>query len=72
MLQDSLTEEERAEQLELMTAVPGLKQRIAGKSLPMEKYAIRKAERFLKQGGRLTLPGLELIYLWNGFKIVGG
>merc|ERR1711874_486190 len=59
------------EQMELMSAVPGLKQRIAGKSLPMEKFAIRKADRFLKQGGRLTLPGLELVYLWNGFKIIG-
>ena len=54
-----------------MAAVPGLKQRIAGKSLPMEKFAIRKAERWTKQGGRLTLPGLELVYLWNGFTILG-
>ena len=23
------------------------------------------------QGGRLTLPGLELVYLWNGFSIMG-
>jgi hypothetical protein len=44
-----------------------LKQRIAGKSLPMEKFAIRKSERFLDQG-RLLLPALELIYVWNGFR----
>ena len=37
----------------------------------MEKFAIRKAERWTKQGGRLTLPGLELVYLWNGFTILG-
>lgn len=71
MLQGDLTGAELADQRELMAAVPGLKQRIAGKSLPMEKFAIRKAERWTKQGGRLTLPGLELVYLWNGFTILG-
>ena len=29
-----------------MDSVPSLKQRIAGKSVPMEKYAIKKAEKF--------------------------
>ena len=37
----------------------------------MEKFAIRKADRFLIQGNFLVLPGLELIYVWNGFKILG-
>ena len=37
----------------------------------MEKFAIRKAERWLKQEGRLTVPGLELVYLWNGFVVLG-
>ena len=41
-----------ADQAELMGAVPRLKQRIAGKSLPMEKYACRKAERWHSQDGR--------------------
>lgn len=71
MLDTELTDQERKEQLELMESVPKLKQKIAGKSLPMEKFAIRKAERFGKQNGRLVLPALELIYLWNGFKIIG-
>jgi len=71
MLQAQLTPAELADQEKLMAAVPGLKQRIAGKSLPMEKFAIRKADRWCKQGGRLTLPGLELVYLWNGFTILG-
>jgi len=71
MLQAELTVAEVTDQEQLMAAVPGLKQRIAGKSLPMEKFAIRKAERWTKQGGRLTLPGLELVYLWNGFTILG-
>ena len=54
-----------------MRAVPSWKQRIAGKSLPMEKFAVAKADRFLAQGNYLVLPALELIYVWNGFKILG-
>ena len=52
MLQSELTPEEVADQAELFASVPKLKQRIAGKSLPMEKYACRKAERWHSQGGR--------------------
>ena len=67
----SLSSAEQQELQQLIADIPGLKQRIAGKSLPMEKFAIRKAERWSAQGGRLTLPGLELVYLWNGFSIMG-
>ena len=45
--------------------VPRLKQRIAGKSLPIEKFAVFKAKRFMEQNGYLTLPalvGLEPIH----------
>ena len=51
--------------------MPKWKQRIAGKSIPMEKFAIAKSKLFLEQGHRLTLPSLELIYMWNGFRILG-
>ena len=52
-------------------AIPSLKQRICGKSLPQEKFAITKVDRLSRQGGRLALPGLELVYVWNGFNIIG-
>lgn len=71
MLQKELTPDQRQEQIELMKSLPTWKQRIAGKSLPMEKFAVRKSERFLDQGNRLTLPSLELIYVWNGFRTLG-
>ena len=37
----------------------------------MEKFAVRKAERYLDQENHLVLPALELIYVWNGFAILG-
>ena len=51
--------------------VPKWKQRIAGKSIPMEKFAIAKSKLFLDQGNCLILPSLELVYMWNGFRIIG-
>jgi hypothetical protein len=53
-----------------MQEVPIYKQRIAGKSLPMEKFACRRSERFLV-AGTLILPAIELMFLWNLFKILG-
>jgi len=51
--------------------IPSWKQRIAGKSIPMEKFAVKKCEQFFAQGKKLVLPAIELVYLWNGFKILG-
>ncbi|GAB1288604.1 Tetratricopeptide repeat protein 39B [Apodemus speciosus] len=58
----------------LFRQVDGLKQRIAGKSLPTEKFAVRKARRYSPPSGvpgKLVLPALEMMYVWNGFSIVG-
>lgn len=54
----------------LMHEVPQYKQRIAGKSLPMEKFACKRAERFFLTG-YLVIPAIELMFLWNLFKITG-
>lgn len=51
--------------------VPKYKQRIAGKSLPMEKFAVKKAQRFFNQNNRLFMPAIELLYLWNLFNVFG-
>ncbi|KAJ7106703.1 hypothetical protein C8R44DRAFT_805709 [Mycena epipterygia] len=49
----------------LMERVPSLRQKIAGKSIPLEKFVARKARKFLAQDGRLALPALEISYVFN-------
>ncbi|KAI0691583.1 hypothetical protein C8Q76DRAFT_862098 [Earliella scabrosa] len=51
---------------ELMDKVPALRQRIAGKSIPLEKFVARKARKYRQQGGRLALPALEFAYFFLG------
>lgn len=54
----------------MLRDVPRYKQRIAGKSLPMEKFAVKKSERYFNQKKDLILPAIELMFLWNIFKIL--
>ncbi|XP_072512182.1 tetratricopeptide repeat protein 39B isoform X3 [Notamacropus eugenii] len=57
----------------LFRQVEGLKQRIAGKSIPTEKFAVRKSRRYSSASYpvKLILPALEMMYIWNGFTVVG-
>ncbi|XP_061921485.1 tetratricopeptide repeat protein 39B isoform X1 [Entelurus aequoreus] len=58
--------------VELFRQVEGLKQRLAGKSIPTEKFAVRKSRRYKAATPvPLVLPALEMMYVWNGFAIVG-
>lgn len=68
---DDQTEETKTHLHYLFSEVPRLKQRIAGKSIPIEKFAVFKAKRVIEQDCPLVLPALELIYVWNGFSILG-
>uniref|UniRef100_A0A8D0CK19 Tetratricopeptide repeat protein 39B n=1 Tax=Scleropages formosus TaxID=113540 RepID=A0A8D0CK19_SCLFO len=46
--------------------------RMAGKSIPTEKFAARKARRYCSPTPvKLVIPALEMMYVWNGFTIVG-
>lgn len=55
--------------LNIISDAPMYKQRIAGKSLPMEKFVIRRCKRYVAQGNRLLLPAIEMMYLWNMFRV---
>lgn len=37
----------------------------------MEKFCIKKSERYWAQDKKLVLPVFELLYVWNMFKILG-
>ncbi|CAE6377071.1 unnamed protein product [Rhizoctonia solani] len=58
----NLSPEEQKEVDSLMSEVPTLRQRIAGKSIPLEKYVARKAERYITEK-RLVAPAIELAYM---------
>nr|XP_048687882.1 tetratricopeptide repeat protein 39A-like isoform X2 [Caretta caretta] len=59
-------------EVQLFRQVSSFKQKIAGKSPPTEKFAIRKARRY--KGSRpvpVPVPALEMMYMWNGFTVLG-
>uniref|UniRef100_A0A8C7YU11 Zgc:158403 n=1 Tax=Oryzias sinensis TaxID=183150 RepID=A0A8C7YU11_9TELE len=59
------------DEVQLFRIVPTLKQKIAGKSPPTEKFAIRKARRYkAPQPIKLPVPVLEMMYMWNGFSMI--
>uniref|UniRef100_A0A671XXV0 Zgc:158403 n=1 Tax=Sparus aurata TaxID=8175 RepID=A0A671XXV0_SPAAU len=59
------------DEVELFRKVPTFKQKIAGKSPPTEKFAIRKARRYKAPSPiKLPVPVLEMMYMWNGFSMI--
>ncbi|KAL4640460.1 tetratricopeptide repeat protein 39B-like [Arapaima gigas] len=57
---------------ELFRQVNSLRLRMAGKSIPTEKFAARKARRYCSPSPvKLVIPALEMMYVWNGFIVVG-
>ncbi|XP_077777296.1 tetratricopeptide repeat protein 39A-like isoform X4 [Podarcis muralis] len=60
------------DEVELFRQVSSFKQKIAGKSPPTEKFAIRKARRYkASEHVPLPVPALEMMYMWNGFTVLG-
>ncbi|KAM4706396.1 tetratricopeptide repeat protein 39B isoform 2-T2 [Discoglossus pictus] len=72
MLPDDVVKTTGEDVVALFRQVEGLKQRIAGKSIPTEKFTVRKSRRYNSSNPvKLVLPALEMMYVWNGFTIVG-
>ncbi|KAM0755093.1 hypothetical protein T439DRAFT_309959 [Meredithblackwellia eburnea MCA 4105] len=65
MLYEQGNSKDRNQVNTMMKNVPDLMQRIAGKSIPLEKFVARRARKFVDQGNRLCLPGVELAYVLN-------
>uniref|UniRef100_A0A0N5C3S2 TPR_REGION domain-containing protein n=1 Tax=Strongyloides papillosus TaxID=174720 RepID=A0A0N5C3S2_STREA len=53
----------------LLKKVPKLRLRIAGKSIPVEKFCEKKAIRYLRTGS-LLLAHYEFLYFWHAFNIL--
>lgn len=66
LLEIGARDEEKQEAAKVLEKVPGLRQKIAGKSIPLEKFVARKARKFQAQGNRLALPALEIAYVFQG------
>ncbi|XP_030207510.1 tetratricopeptide repeat protein 39B [Gadus morhua] len=72
MLPDAEVEAMGQNAEDLFKQVEGLRLRIAGKSVPTEKFAAKKAQRCSSsRPTKPVLPALEMMYVWNGFTIVG-
>nr|XP_039260959.1 tetratricopeptide repeat protein 39B-like [Styela clava] len=71
-MQDDKSEEKQKEIDDFMRQVPDLKQRIAGKSFPMEKFVARKSRKYFEQGKRLVMPAQEMLFVWNGMAMLEG
>ncbi|VVD05176.1 unnamed protein product [Leptidea sinapis] len=50
-------------------AASNYRQRIMGRSVPMEKFALKRCAR-LRMRGRLTLPVAELLCIWNMYPAI--
>ncbi|OAF70233.1 TPR repeat protein 39B [Intoshia linei] len=53
----------------LMEYIPLKRRKIAGKSIPSEKFIIQKTERH-NSGSKLPVPAIEMMYLWNQLEMI--
>ncbi|XP_054091403.1 tetratricopeptide repeat protein 39B-like [Zeugodacus cucurbitae] len=70
LMNDDLDDNELETVESLMHDTPKYKQRIAGKSLPMEKFICKKVARYFAQNHYLCLPAVELMFVWKAFKVL--
>ncbi|GMS84540.1 hypothetical protein PENTCL1PPCAC_6715, partial [Pristionchus entomophagus] len=68
MASDRLKIEETVQAL--LIKVDRYRSRIAGKSIPMEKFCSKRANRGLRMGS-LPFANFEFLYFWNALEIIG-
>ncbi|KAL9933090.1 hypothetical protein V8E36_007808 [Tilletia maclaganii] len=49
----------------IMRTVAKLTKRVAGRSIPFERFVAYKAKKFIQNDNRAPLPGIEFSYLWH-------
>ena len=55
----------------LHVQLPPLKQKILGKSLPPEKFVLRKGRKYFMQSEHLLLPAFEIMYTFGQLPLLG-
>ena len=65
--QDPEIADEIAKAMEL---VPKLRVRYAGRTFPMEKFALQRAEKFFTQQQTCLVPAYELFHVWSIFPML--
>lgn len=63
---------ERKELEQILRNLHTLKRKFSGKSNPIEKFFIRKADRYFAQNNSLVLPAYELLYVSNYMILLKG
>lgn len=53
----------------LMKDITVIAQKMSGKMISMEKLVVKKSDRYFKQEENLSMPMIEILYLFNYFKI---
>lgn len=55
---------------EMMSKVPGLRHRIAGKTVHLEKFVELRSYLYFNENESMLLPILDMFYLWNIFPMI--
>lgn len=67
---DKFDPEVKAQMSHMMSLVPGLRHRIAGKTVHLEKFVELRSYLFFNEKETMLLPILDMFYLWNIFPML--
>lgn len=70
MNEEKQDEQIKADIARMMSLVPQLRHRIAGKTVHLEKFVELRSYLFFKENETMLLPILDMFYLWNIFPMI--